>query len=47
MIHIASLGLSPKEISMKLKNHYTKQPILIFAAYFFRYTKNMGQVLPM
>ena len=32
IIQVASLGLSPKKISMKLKYHYTKQPILIFAS---------------
>ena len=32
IIEVTSLGLSPKEITMKLKYHYTKQSILIFAA---------------
>ena len=38
IIQVASLGLPPKEISMKLKYHYTKQPILIFAAQFFNFS---------
>ena len=32
---VASLGLSPKEISVKRENHYIKQPILFFFAIIF------------